>query len=177
MCSLISVGCCVATTTASESVSAQTRGGRGYAYVCDGPATVQEVEEDPGYQVVIVDSVERPNSANGMFDVFQASRPEQCAAMAAALTGAVPGTLLVAVTWAAPHLSIVRSPTTSPPEQHRSGLPALEPADLGAPAVELVSLESWCIRAAEVIRHVPTEPERPSAQEHCAVDYGWGSSE
>ena len=88
----------------------------GYAYVCDGPAQVQEVEEEPGHEVVIVDSVQRPNLANGMFELFQAPCPEECPGTAAPFTGAAPGTLVVAVTWAAPHLSTVQSRTASPPE-------------------------------------------------------------
>jgi hypothetical protein len=80
----------------------------GYAYVCDGVALVQEVVEHNGDQVVVTDNVEEPNSANNMFEVFQSSRPEKCAALAAPFSGAVPGTLLVAVSWATPNLGVVR---------------------------------------------------------------------
>lgn len=108
------VGCCVATLAAGGTVSAQTMGRPGYAYVCDGPVKVQAVKEGAGYEVVIVDGIQRPNSPNGMFEIFQASRPEMCATMTAPLTGAVPGTLLVAVTWAVPQLSTVRARTAQP---------------------------------------------------------------
>jgi hypothetical protein len=134
--SLISLGGGWATRAAGETVSAQTGGERGYAYICDGPAQVQEVKEYPGYEVVIVDSVERPNSPNGMFEIFQTSRPEKCAALAAPFTGAVPGTLLVAVTWATPHLSIVRPPTAS----HEPCTGAVSPArteDVSTPILKL----------------------------------------
>jgi hypothetical protein len=107
---LISLGGGMPTVAAGGIVSAQTAEERGYAYICDGPAQVQEVKEPPGAEVVIVDSVERPNSAHGMYEIFQASRPEKCAVMAAPSTGAVPGTLLVAVTWAEPHLITVPAP-------------------------------------------------------------------
>ncbi|HXW77974.1 MAG TPA: hypothetical protein VEJ84_00665 [Acidimicrobiales bacterium] len=80
----------------------------GYAYVCDGVALVQEVEEHNGDQVVVTDNIEEPNSAANMFEVFQSSRPEKCAALAAPFSGAVPGTLLVAVSWATPRLGMVR---------------------------------------------------------------------
>ena len=88
--SLISVGGASATGAAAQPVSAQAAEESGYAYICDGPAQVQAVKEYPGDVVVIVDNVERPNSPNAMFEIFQASRPEECAAMAAPLTGAVP---------------------------------------------------------------------------------------
>ena len=105
---LISLGGGFASVSAGGAVSAQTGEERGYAYICDGPTQVQEVTEPLGATVVIVDGVDRPNSPDGMFEIFQASHPEKCADMAAPSMGAVPGTLLVAVTWAAPHLSIVR---------------------------------------------------------------------
>lgn len=98
-----------AAAAGSNTASAQTAGARGYAYICDGHRQVEEVTEPAGYEVAVVDSLGRPNSPNDMFEVFQASRPEKCAAMAAPLAGAVPGTLLVAVTWATPQLRIVRS--------------------------------------------------------------------
>jgi hypothetical protein len=49
---------------------------------------VQPVKEGSGYEVVVVESVERPNSSSAMFEIFQASRAEECAAMAAPFTGA-----------------------------------------------------------------------------------------
>ena len=119
---LISLGWGFASVSAGGAVSAQTGEERGYAYVCDGPTQVQEVTEPLGATVVIVDGVDRPNSPDGMFEIFQASHPEKCADMAAPSMGAVPGTLLVAVTWAAPHLSIVRLPTIQRPERHKNGL-------------------------------------------------------
>ncbi|HXW81155.1 MAG TPA: hypothetical protein VEJ84_16765 [Acidimicrobiales bacterium] len=94
-------------------MSADTGEEGGYFYVCDGPVQVQLVKEHPGYEVVIVDNVERPSSPNGMFEIFRAPRPEKCAAMAAPFTGAVPGTLLVAVTWAMPHLNLVATSALS----------------------------------------------------------------
>ena len=102
--------------------AAQTGEQGGYAYICDGPAQVPEVTEPLGARVVIVDGVDRPNSPDSMFEIFQASHPEKCATMAAPSTGAVPGTLLVAVTWATPYLSVIRLPTLQRPERHRSGL-------------------------------------------------------
>jgi len=99
---------------AGKTVSAQDGEGPRYSYICDAPIQVQEVGEYPGYEVVIVDSVERPDSASGMFEVFQASRPEKYATMAASLGGPVPGNLLVAVTWAAPHLNLVKLNTAGP---------------------------------------------------------------
>jgi hypothetical protein len=112
---LISAGV-PATAAGTNTASAQTDGARGYAYICDGQRQVEEVKEPAGYEVAVVDSLGRPNSPNDMFEVFQASRPERCAAMAAPLAGAVPGTLLVAVTWAAPQLRIVRSLVAKPDE-------------------------------------------------------------
>jgi hypothetical protein len=109
---LISLGGGLASVSAGEAVSAQTGEERGYAYICDGPTQVQEVTEP----------LDRPNSPDGMFEIFQASHPEKCAAMAAPSTGAVPGTLLVAVTWATPHLSIIRLPDPPRPQRHRSSL-------------------------------------------------------
>ena len=119
---LISLGGGLATVSAAGAVSAQTGEQGGYAYICDGPAQVQEVTEPLGARVVIVDGVDRPNSPDSMFEIFQASHPEKCATMAAPSTGAVPGTLLVAVTWATPYLSVIRLPTLQRPERHRSGL-------------------------------------------------------
>jgi hypothetical protein len=109
------VGLCGA--TAAETVDGHSGNGHsgnghsglanGYAYVCDGATEVQEVREVPGQEVVVTKNVDVQNSANKMFEVFQASRPENCAAMAAPFSGAVPGTLLVLVTWALPRLGIV----------------------------------------------------------------------
>lgn len=125
--SLISVGSATANAAAGQAASAQMAGESGYAYICDGPVQVQVVKEHPGDVVVIVDSVERPNSPNAMFEVFQASRPEECAAMAAPLSGAVPGTVLVAVTWAPPLISIVRpSVREAPGHCTGTGLPGSE---------------------------------------------------
>jgi hypothetical protein len=90
-----------------ETVSGPPEPVTGYAYVCNGTVLVQEVKEHNGDQVTVSDNVESPNSTEETFEVFQSSRPEKCAAMAAPFSGAVPGTLLVAVTWAAPHLVVV----------------------------------------------------------------------
>jgi hypothetical protein len=113
---LSGAGCCLA-TAGSQTASAQIGEEGGYAYICDGPAQVQEVKTYPGYEVVIVDSLGRPNSPNAMYEIFQASRPERCAAMAAPLAGAVAGTVLVAVTWATPHLKTVQSFAAKTDEQ------------------------------------------------------------
>lgn len=117
--SLISVGSASATAAAGQPVSAPATGAIGYVYVCDGPAQVQAVKEGPGDEVVIVDTVERPNLTNAMFEIFKASRPEKCDTMAAPFTGAVLGTVLVAVTWATPLLEIVRRPVPDAPDDLR----------------------------------------------------------
>jgi len=96
-----------AVPAAGETINRHGAPITGYAYVCDGVALVQEVEEHNGDQVVVTDNVQEPNSDN-MFEVFQSSRPEKCAALAAPFSGAVPGTLLVAVSWATPRLGMVR---------------------------------------------------------------------
>ena len=101
----IVVGLCGA--TAAKTLSGHSGLVDGYAYLCDGAIQVQEVKELPGQEVVVTKNVDVQNSANKMFEVFQASRPENCAAMAAPFSGAVPGTLLVLVTWARPRLGIV----------------------------------------------------------------------
>jgi hypothetical protein len=79
----------------------------GYACVCDGAALVQQLEDHDGDEVVLTYNVERPDSTDNMFEIFQASGPKTRAVMAAPFTGAVPGTLLVAVTLTMPHLSLV----------------------------------------------------------------------
>jgi hypothetical protein len=89
----------------AETANAHSRLVNGYAYVCDGAAQVQEMQEVPGAMVVVTENVDVQNSANNMFEVFQASQPEKCADMAAPFSGAVPGTLLVVVTWAKPRLA------------------------------------------------------------------------
>jgi hypothetical protein len=71
-----------------ETVSGPAGPVTGYAYVSDGAALVQVVKEHHGDQVVVTDNVEDPNFENNTFEVFQASRPEKCAAMAAPFSGA-----------------------------------------------------------------------------------------
>jgi hypothetical protein len=118
--SLVCVAGALATGAVSQAVSGQTVGEGGYAYICDGPTQVQVVKEHPGGEVVVVDGVERPNSPDVMFEVFQASHPEQCAVMAAPSTGAVSGTVLVAVTWGTPRLSIVTRSTAKRNDRPRA---------------------------------------------------------
>jgi hypothetical protein len=97
----------MSTAAPGEAIGGPTGKVTGYAYVCNGPVQVQEVKEYDGGGVIVWNDVEGPHLANGMFEVFQTSRPASCSAMAAPFAGAVPGTLLVDVAWGVPHLSVV----------------------------------------------------------------------
>jgi hypothetical protein len=69
------------------TVSRFARPVTGYAYVCEGAALVPEVDEHYGERVVVTGNVEDPNSADDVYEVFQAPRLENCAAMAASFRG------------------------------------------------------------------------------------------
>jgi hypothetical protein len=78
----------------------------GYIYDCLGSRLVQEVVEHRGETVAEKESATAVynSSSQAQFMVFDARTPETCKALTNINVGALPGTLLVTLTWSQPEL-------------------------------------------------------------------------
>ena len=83
-----------------------TRPITGYIYDCFGSRLVQEVVEHRGETVTEKESATAVYNSGSQtqFMVFDARNPESCKALTNINVGALPGTLLVTLTWSQPEL-------------------------------------------------------------------------